>query len=116
MPILVFTILTPTLAFYCYALVQFWAEFRRRRHVETKVIVLRDSRLTGADYEPFPQTELEPQAANLAAIRQFALAAIPPRITAPPARTDVVTAFLKGRYDAFAAQTTPLAVKRAAKG
>jgi hypothetical protein len=123
MPILVFTILTPTLAFYFYALVQFWIEFRRRSP-EMRIVVLRDSRLAAADFEPFPDpdSELDRRAANVVnagnveMIRRVTIPATGAPVTPGPGRAEVLTTYLKSRHAGYAAQTGRLAVKRAAKG
>ena len=78
MPIFVFAILAPTLAFYVYALVQFWLEFRHRRHPEMKTIELRDASPEAEELEFFQQAEFQQPAAKVA------IAAGPLRHSAAP--------------------------------
>ena len=73
MPILVATILIPTMTFYFYALVQFWREAKRRRGSEMKVIMLRDPQADEA--ASIPEHELEPTAAAVISILQSRRAA-----------------------------------------
>jgi hypothetical protein len=40
MPIVVFLVLLPTVAFYFYVLVQFWKEANRRRHHDTCAMIV----------------------------------------------------------------------------
>jgi hypothetical protein len=103
MPIFVFAILAPTLAFYFYALVQFWAEFRRRRHGEAKVIQLPDV------------PEQDSGATSTATLREsmVPVTVMRPAISGHP---EVVTAFLKSRLAVQSAHPGLPALKRAAKG
>ena len=122
MPILVFTILAPTLAFYMYALAQFWAEFRRRRHGDVKVIELHDSRLLPADYEPFPESQwhlggkTEPAILPAAAIRPFLIPGPLGREVVGGRRPQIPAARLRNLYVACGSPADIPALKRAAKG
>jgi|SRR5579862_3061027 len=103
MPIFVIAILAPTLLFYVYALAQFWAEFRRRRHPEMGTIELRDASPESEELEFFPESELPRPAASVA-------------IGAGPVQPAVVPTYLKSRLAGFVEGTGRLAVKRGAKG
>jgi hypothetical protein len=122
MPIFVFAILAPTLAFYFYALVQFWAEFRRRRHGQMKVIELRDTRLAPADFEPFPETHprlgagADPAISARDVIRPFAVPGPVPLDVASALRLQILTPHMKNRTAANASPAGPSPLKRAAKG
>lgn len=119
MPILVFTILTPTLAFYVYALAQFWAEFRRRRHGEMKVVELHNMRLAPADFEPFPEApsggETELAARDSSAIRPFLIPAASER-NADGLGPRVLAMYPKSRFIACTSPAVARPVNRSAKG
>jgi hypothetical protein len=120
MPILVFTILMPTLAFYFYALVQFWLEFRRRRHGEIKVVELHNTRLAPDDFEPFPETqpegETEPATRATAGIRPFVIPAAMAHNAASALLPQVLLAYPNNRFVACGSPAAAPALKRAAKG
>jgi hypothetical protein len=120
MPILVFTILTPALVFYGYALVQFWLEFRRRRHGEMKLVELHDTRLAPADFEPFPEeqpgSETESAIRSTARIRPFVITPASARSAAGAQRPQVLATYLNNRFVACTSPAVAPALKRAAKG
>jgi hypothetical protein len=117
MPILIVLTLVPTLSFYCYVLVQFWAEARRRRHDTLAMIVpLQSIHAHEEEYNRRRPNESASQAAatpELASVSELAadLAEIE-----PPAHGAAVTAYLRNRVAAFQSGTGRLAVRRSAKG
>jgi hypothetical protein len=117
MPILIVLTIVPTLSFYFYVLVQFWAEARRRRHDTLAMIVPLKS--IHAHEEEYNRRRLDESASQAAAKPELApvseLAADLAEID-PPARAAVVATYLRNRVAAFQSGTGRLAVRRTAKG
>jgi hypothetical protein len=120
MPILIVLTLVPTVSFYFYVLVQFWAEANRRRHHDTcaMIVPLESMRAREQEEEHNPRGRhesrsrraVEPEPAPVSE-----LAADWAEIE-PPARSAVVAAHLGNRVAAFPSGTERLATRRAAKG
>jgi hypothetical protein len=120
MPILIVLTLVPTLSFYFYVLVQFWAEANRRRHHDTCAIIvpLQSVRAREEEEEHNPRgrwesgsrTAVKPE---LASLSEFAadFAEIE-----PPARAAVVAAYLQNGVASVQSGTGRFATRRSAKG
>jgi hypothetical protein len=117
MPILIVLTLVPTLSFYFYVLVQFWAEAKRRRHDTLAMIIpLHSIRAHEEEYnrrrldEGASQATAKPELAPVSEIGAD-LAEIE-----PPARAAVVATSLKNSVAAIQSGTGRLGVRRTAKG
>jgi hypothetical protein len=106
MPILIVLTLVPTVSFYFYVLVQFWAEANRRRHHDTCAMIVPLRSVRRMEHESgiaaTPEAASE-YAADLGEIE-------------PSADATVVSTYLKNRVAAFQSGTGRLGVKRSAKG
>jgi hypothetical protein len=107
MPIFVALVLTPTLTFYFYALVQFWLEANRRRHSSPmKVVQLHGSRVAAEQFDALPERvpnyTLRPVAAE--------------QLSRGAAHAKVAATCHNDRLVMIPSPTGRLAAKRAAKG
>jgi hypothetical protein len=118
MPILVVLTLVPTLSFYFYVLVQFWAEANRRRRHDTCVMIvpLHAVRSAETEYGPRNESDRQPSANGAAGATQTFQPVTVERRSQGPAPANVPPTHLRNRFLTIPSQTRRPAAKRAAKG
>jgi hypothetical protein len=118
MPILVVLTLVPTLSFYFYVLVQFWAEANRRRRHDTcmMIVPLHSVRSAETEYGLRDESERQPGANDAAGATQPFQPVAVEQHSQGPAPTNVPSTYLRNRFLTIPSQTGRLAAKRAAKG
>jgi hypothetical protein len=118
MPILIVLTLVPTLSFYFYVLVQFWAEANRRRHHDTctMIVPLHSVRAAQAEYDLQNEYESQPGAQDTALATHALEPGAEERLSKQPPHPKVLSTYLQNRFLAIRSQTARLQVRRAAKG
>jgi hypothetical protein len=118
MPILIVLTLVPTLSFYFYVLVQFWAEATRRRRHDTctMIVPLHSVRAAQAEYDRQNENGRQPGGQDAAAATQTLESDADTQLLEAQPHAKVLSTYLRNRFLVTPSQTARLAVKRAAKG
>jgi hypothetical protein len=120
MPILIVLTLVPTVSFYFYVLVQFWAEANRRRHHDTCAMIVplesMRARKQEEDHNPAGRQESRSRRAVEPEPAPVSESAADWAEIEPPARAAAVAAYRENRVAAFPSGTERFATRRSAKG